>query len=100
MSIVWNGGQAVSTPRNLMDALWPDARRAASLADIMLIVAGSLLVGLLAQVAFPLPFTPVPLTGQTFGVLLVGMTLGARRGFLAMLLYLAEGAAGSVRQRT
>ncbi len=59
-----------------------------------LIVGGSLLVALCARVSIPLPFTPVPLTVQNFGVLLVGLLLGSRRGFAAMALYLAEGAAG------
>lgn len=54
----------------------------------------SLLVGLAAQVAFPLPFTPVPLTLQTLVVLLVAAGLGARRAALALALYIAEGAAG------
>jgi len=45
---------------------------AAWLRDLVLIVLGSLLVAALAQVEIPLPFTPVPITGQTFAVLLVG----------------------------
>jgi len=64
------------------------------LRDALLIVAGSLVVAGMAQVQIPLPFTPVPLTGQTFAVLLVGAALGARRGAASLLLYLAEGAAG------
>ena len=60
----------------------------------LLVVGGSLLVALSAQVALPLPFTPVPLTLQTLAVLLVGAALGSKRGGLAMLLYLAEGAVG------
>ena len=59
-----------------------------------LVVAFSLLTALAAQVVIPLPFTPVPLTGQTFAVLLTGALLGSRLGALAMLAYLAEGAAG------
>ena len=60
-----------------------------------LLVAGfSLLTALAAQVVVPLPWTPVPLTGQTFAVLLTGALLGPRLGALAMLAYLAEGAAG------
>jgi len=62
--------------------------------NLALIVGGSLLVGLCARVSIPLPFTPVPLTMQNFGVLLVGLLLGSRRGFAAMLLYLAQGAVG------
>lgn len=63
-------------------------------ADGALVLAASLFIALMAQVSLPLPFTPVPITGQTFAVLLVGATLGARRGALAVLAYLAEGLAG------
>jgi biotin transport system substrate-specific component len=63
--------------------------------DILSIVAGSLIVAGLAQVSITLHFTPVPITGQTLGVLLVGGALGAWRGGAALLLYLAEGAAGA-----
>lgn len=59
-----------------------------------LVVAFSLLTALAAQVVVPLPWTPVPVTGQTFAVLLTGALLGPRLGALAMLAYLAEGAAG------
>jgi biotin transport system substrate-specific component len=59
-----------------------------------IVVSASLFVALCARVAVPLPFTPVPLTLQNFGVLLVGLILGSRRGFAALALYLAEGAAG------
>ena len=62
------------------------------IADIALIVLGSLVVAGAAQISIPLQ--PVPITGQTFAVLLVGMALGARRGALALALYLAEGIAG------
>ncbi|MGB9890072.1 MAG: biotin transporter BioY [Anaerolineae bacterium] len=62
--------------------------------DALLIGGGSVWVGLMAQIAIPLPFTPVPITGQTFGVLLVGALLGSRRGALALGLYLLEGIAG------
>jgi len=75
----------------LADVAWPQA---SALQNAFLIVAASLVTGLAAQVAIPLPWTPVPLTGQTFAVLLSGALLGPRRGFLAQLLYLAEGAAG------
>ncbi len=62
--------------------------------DALLVLGGSLLVALLAQVSVPLPFTPVPFTGQTLGVLLVGAALGSRLGSLSMLLYLVEGGVG------
>jgi biotin transport system substrate-specific component len=69
-------------------------RAADWLRDLILIVLGALFVAALAQVKIPLPFTPVPLTGQTFGVLLVGATLGSKRGAASMLLYIALGALG------
>jgi len=59
-----------------------------------LLVGGSLVVALFARITLPLPFTPVPLTMQNFGVLLVGLLLGSRRGFAALALYLAEGLSG------
>jgi biotin transport system substrate-specific component len=59
-----------------------------------LVVAFSLLVALAAQVAIPLPFTPIPLTLQTFAVLLTGALLGSRMGALTLMLYVAEGAVG------
>lgn len=62
------------------------------LVDLALILLGSLVVAASAQVSIHLEL--VPITGQTFGVLLVGMALGARRGALALALYLAQGAAG------
>jgi len=69
-------------------------RTAAWMRDAFLIVSGALLVALLAQVRIPLPFTPVPLTGQTFAVLLVGATLGSKRGAGSMMLYTVIGALG------
>ena len=60
----------------------------------LLVVGLSLFLSLCAQASFHLPFTPVPITLQTLGVLLTGAALGSRRGALAMLVYLAEGAAG------
>ncbi len=69
-------------------------RRAAWLYDVALVSGGSLLIALAAQIAIPLPFSPVPITGQTLAVLLVGVLLGSRRGASSLLLYLAEGALG------
>ena len=70
----------------LLDTVLPQATLAQ---NALLVVGGSLLVALCAQVSVPLPFSPVPVTGQTFAVLLLGATLGARRGAAALLLYLA-----------
>lgn len=71
---------------------WVGERSA--LSDIGLVLAFSLLTGLLAHLVIPLPFTPVPVTGQTFGVLLSGAVLGSRLGTAAMLAYIVEGLAG------
>ena len=65
-----------------------------SVKSAALVVAFSLFVALSAQVVIPLPFTPVPLTMQTFAVLLTGALLGSRLGALALALYVMEGAAG------
>jgi biotin transport system substrate-specific component len=63
--------------------------------DVAVIGLGSLLIAISAQVAVQLPFSPVPITGQTLAVLLTGMLLGRWRGVLSVLAYLAEGVAGS-----
>lgn len=62
------------------------------LTDVLLVVVGSAVVALFAQLTIPL--FPVPITGQTFAVLLVGAALGSKRGGLALLTYLGEGLAG------
>jgi biotin transport system substrate-specific component len=64
------------------------------LRDLILTALGALFVAALAQVKIALPFTPVPLTGQTFAVLLVGAVLGSRRAAASMALYIALGAFG------
>jgi biotin transport system substrate-specific component len=63
-------------------------------ANIVLVVAAAAFVGLLAQISIPLGFTPVPLTGQTFGIMLAGAALGWRRAAMAMSLYVIAGLAG------
>ena len=73
----------------------PQDRAAEWAKQTAIVVGASLFVALCARVTIPLlPFTPVPLTLQNAGVLLVGLLLGPRRGFAALALYLAEGAAG------
>lgn len=63
--------------------------------QVAIVVGASLFVALCARITIPLmPLTPVPLTVQNLGVLLVGLLLGSRRGFAAMVLYLLEGLAG------
>jgi len=76
------------------DIIKPSGRIPALVYDALLILAGSMLIALSAKVAFPLPFSPVPVTGQTFAVLLIGALYGSRRGFLTVLAYIAEGASG------
>lgn len=62
--------------------------------DVLLVVGGAALTGLLAQIAIPVAGSPVPVTGQTFGALTVGAALGWRRGAAALALYLVAGMAG------
>lgn len=68
--------------------------RGGLLKDALLVAGFSLLTALCAQIVIPLPFTPVPITAQTFAVLLTGAALGARRGAAAIVLYVLEGLAG------
>ncbi len=65
-----------------------------ALRQVAMVVGASLFVALCARLSLPLPFTPVPLTLANFGVLVVGVLLGSKRGFAALALYLAQGAAG------
>jgi biotin transport system substrate-specific component len=62
--------------------------------EALTLVAASAFVALLAQVRVPLPFTPVPVTGQTLGIVLIGASLGSIRGSAAVVLYILEGIAG------
>lgn len=90
--------QRSSTVMTMAEVLTPGTLRRGSVGkaafEVGLIVAGSLVVALSARLEILLPFTPVPVSGQTLGVLLVAAALGSRRGALAMAAYLAEGAAG------
>ncbi|MES2462726.1 MAG: biotin transporter BioY [Armatimonadota bacterium] len=94
MSIATSPSLTLPVFRPMIDVLLPrpSGRLSGLMADSALIITGTLVVAASARVVIPLPFTPVPITGQTFGVLLVGMLLGARRGALSLLLYLLEGA--------
>jgi biotin transport system substrate-specific component len=81
------------------DRIVPGSPREADLSkdwakETAIVVAASVFVALCARVTVPLPFTPVPLTLSNFAVLAVGLTLGSRRGFAALVLYLTEGAVG------
>ena len=68
--------------------------RGRAAADMLLVVGASVLIAIAAQVAIPIPFTPVPLTLQPLAVILIGATLGATRGAAAAALYLLEGFSG------
>ena len=65
------------------------------LTDVLFVIAGTALVAGAAQFSITLGSTPVPITGQTFAVLLVGAALGTVRGFASLLLYLLVGIAGA-----
>jgi biotin transport system substrate-specific component len=86
---------ATPAPGVLADAFGRSAIR-----NAVLVIAGAAFVGLAAQVAIPLPFTPVPLTGQTFAVLLTAASLGMWRGVASMSLYAAAGLAERGATRT
>ncbi len=77
------------SPRTLADVIPGGVVRSAAL-----VAGGAALVGLSAQIAIPLGFTPVPLSLQTFSVLLVGAVLGSKRGAASMALYALAGVAG------
>jgi biotin transport system substrate-specific component len=69
--------------------------RSGLLVDVLLVVAGAGLVALCAQIEIPLGFTPVPISGQTFAVLLVGASLGPLLGASSLLLYFCVGLLGA-----
>jgi biotin transport system substrate-specific component len=82
-------------PKSAMQTLNAERARVPEAAwQVAVVVGASLFVALCARITIPLPFTPVPLTVQNFGVLLVGLLLGSRRGFATLALYLLEGAIG------
>lgn len=72
----------------------PTENKAALAYDVSMVLGGSWLIALAAQISIPLPFSPVPITGQTFAVLLVGALLGRRLAALSVAAYLAQGLAG------
>ncbi len=82
-------------PQVLGDLIARSSGRAAhAVRDVLLVAGAAGLVGVLAQVSVRLSFTPVPITGQTLGVLLAGTALGWRRAAAAMALYAVAGMAG------
>jgi biotin transport system substrate-specific component len=83
--------ETMSHPKVLIDSLWT---RDGLARDFTLVLGGSLLIAAAAQLRIALPFTPVPLTGQTFAVLLLGALYGARRGAATAMSYLMLGIMG------
>ncbi len=82
---------SLARPVTLADLALP---RTSAASNAALVVFASLFTAAAAQLEIRLPWTPVPLSGQTFAVLLTGAVLGAKRGGAAQLLYVLEGASG------
>jgi biotin transport system substrate-specific component len=80
----------LARPGHVLADLLPSTR----VRDAALVAGGAVLTGLAAQLAVPVPGSPVPVTGQTFAALLVGTSLGARRGFLSLAVYALAGVLG------
>ncbi|GGU56384.1 hypothetical protein GCM10010211_21550 [Streptomyces albospinus] len=78
----------------LADLLPAATATRARVRDAALVIGGAALTGVAAQIAVPIPGSPVPVTGQTFAALLVGASLGAGRGLLSLALYAIAGVAG------
>ncbi len=76
------------------DAFRPAPRVQGFLYDVLLVVAGSLLIALSAQLSVHIPFSPVPITGQTFAILMLALLFGRKRAVATVLAYLGEGFAG------
>jgi len=79
---------AIHTDRVLAD------RSSSLIKQAGIVICASAVIAVCSRLILPLPFTPVPLTLGNFAVLLVGLTLGSRRGFAAAALYLGWGAMG------
>lgn len=87
---------ALSPGTTLADYLVPArvSRSQSLVRDAILVIGSSIFLALCSQISIHLPVSPVPFTLQTLGALLVGAVLGSKRGAIAMLLYLAQGASG------
>jgi biotin transport system substrate-specific component len=83
----------ILSPSSVLIDQWAPSRAATR--DVLSVVGFALLTALLAQLRIDLPYSPVPITGQTFAVLLAGAVLGMRRGFASQATYLALGAMGA-----
>lgn len=94
MLVVLGKRKTMMTNVTAIELFRPDTKRQAILYDFAMIIGGSAVLGLTAQAAVLLPFSPVPVTAQTLAVLLIGALFGARRGALTVLTYIAQGTAG------
>jgi biotin transporter BioY len=78
----------------VVDVFRPDEKISTVLYDAIVIICGSLILGFSSQIKVYLPISPVPITGQTFAVLMLAALLGSKRGVLAIIAYLVEGILG------
>ncbi len=76
------------------ELLRPSEKVSGAIYDIALVIGGSLLIALSARAKVMLPFSPIPVTAQTFAVLMIGTLLGAKLGSLAVIAYIIEGIVG------
>ncbi len=79
---------------SFVDVVRPSSRAKGVAFDAFVVLLASCLMGLLSQVELFVPFSPVPITLQSFGVMIIAASLGSKRGVVALLSYLAEGALG------
>jgi biotin transport system substrate-specific component len=71
------------------DIFLPARKNQALFYNLILIMTGSILITLSAKISIPLPFSPIPITMQTFAVLFIGALLGSKRGSLTVLAYIS-----------
>ncbi len=76
------------------DVFRPTSKQYSMIYETSLIIGGTLFIALCAQLRILLPFSPVPVTGQTLAVILIGALYGSKRGAMTILLYLSEGSMG------
>lgn len=86
--------QAETLADSMLARYFGDDHTQSLMSQILLVVAGSALLALSAQFAFRIPISPVPVTGQTLVVLMIGMAYGSRLGAATVLAYLVEGGMG------
>lgn len=79
---------------SFVDVIRPSSKLLARTFDVVCIIGAALVLGFLSQFKIHLWFTPVPITLQTFGVMMIGALLGSKRGALSIMSYLAMGVLG------